>query len=296
LAKEFVALMGEAQAEQARKDLTNALLMAAEQVGNVRLDAVTIGLSGRISDTSGFVVMVARGKYDAAGFKKMLLDTAPGRAKTEMVDGVEVVRPTPDAVLILPSDECLVFLAGPPRDESVPVSVMAAAVKSGRGQLTPESELGQVVSSVDTAAPLWVAAKMTDTYRQASLLAPFDTMTLVATDQKDGLVLKLLAKGADADKVAAAVAEFNTLLQTARDKMAQAKEGSPMPIPKPLVDFVASVQVASQGSTATATAQMKAASMTPVLLPWFMMRAVADRPMPGPSLPKGLKKATPDQF
>ena len=288
--KEYAAMTGGELPAKALEQLTAQLVMAAEYVGNIRIEGLTIGLPGEIGPNSGYVAMIARGKYDSAHVKKMVLEAGGPRAQVKTVDGVEVVGLGPDAAVILPSDDCLVLLAGP-RSETLPVSAMAAAVKAGRGTLAPESEMGKLIGSLDASAALWAAVKVSEGYRKAPQLAPFDTMTLVGTYDKDVLAAKLVAKGPDAAKIASTISEFNIQLQDAREAVKQQGQQ----IPKAIVDFLGSVTVTSEANTATVTARLKGGSVAMALLPWFAMRG-SPRPAPPPGESPGGPAPGPDNF
>ncbi len=287
--KEFAAMSGGEMPGKALDQLTGQLVMVAEYAGNFRIDGLTIGLPGEIGPNSGYVVLIARGKYDSAHLKKMILEAGGPRCESKTVDGVEVVSPDRSVAIVLPSDDCLVFMTGP-RAEALPVAAMAAAIKAGRGTLAPESEMGKLIGSLDASAPLWAAMKVSEGYRKAPPLAPFDTMTLVGTHDKDALAIKLVARGADAAKIASTISEFNIQLQDAREAVKQQGQ-----IPKAIGDFLGSVTVTSEANTATVTARLKGGSVAMALLPWFALRP-SPRPAPPPGEAPGGPAPGPDNF
>jgi hypothetical protein len=234
-------------------ELTTALLSIAEQTGNIRLQAVTFGVAGQIGPREGYVVFLFRGQYDSAAVKQAL---RPMMTNTEQVSGIEVLMPRGDGdtLLILPSDQQLVLLGGPGR-EQLPVEEMVAAVKTGKGGLAYDGGLGKLMKTVDTTQQVWAVAKITESYRQAPLVAPFDTATLVGRQGKDGLELQLVAAGREANLVAEAVMKLQADIEKVR--ATTARQVQDIPALKPIADFLGSVQVKADGATATATGVLK---------------------------------------
>jgi len=265
---------------------TSMIAMAAGKVGNVRIDAVTIGVSGDVGNRTGFVVLIVRGRYDTKALKEMFLQM--GRTNTETIDGTEVFKPDNEFAVFLPSSDRLVLVAGPRRAPK-PVAEMIAAVKAGKGALTPDSDMGKLVKTVDTASPIWAVAKMSETYRKESLFAPFDTITMTSKLANGVQSFKLVAAGTDAEKVAQAVKEFDGHMAEGRKETARAAQR--MPMIKPMADFVASIKSARDGAKVTVTASMKGDSaLIGMVMPWMMVgRSVApEGPMdPGPAAQDG---------
>jgi hypothetical protein len=296
--KAMAPMLGGQDPQQAMQMVTRVLLEGAERVGNVRLHSVTLGVASDVGPRKGFVVVVARGLYDAKAIKQLAAEQGSG--ETEKIDGVEVLWPDEKLALILPSNELLVLVGGPgprrrrpakaegmdpaeapqpPRPIRPAVTAMAAAVKKGSGSLTPDSDVGKLIKAADTAAPLWAVVKISDTYREGPIIQPIDTATLVGRPSKDRqtLELSLVARGSDADAVAAAVMKLHEELQKARQEVS--REAERMAFLKPIADFLASIKTQQEGSAVTVTAQLKgAASMT--LLPMMLLGRAGAAPPP----------------
>ena len=249
--------------------LTSMIVMAAGQVGNVRIDAVTIGVADDVGNRSGFVVVIVRGLYDTKALKQMLLQAA--RSNTETIDGTEVFKPDNEFAIFLPSSDRLVLVAGP-RKAQTPVAEMIAAVKAGKGALAADSDMGKLIKTVDTTSPIWAASKLSETYRKESLLAPFDTMTMTSKIANGMQTFKLVAVGTDADKVAQAVKEFDGHMAEGRRETA--KHAERMPAIKPMADFIASIKAKADGTEVTVTASMKGSSaLMGMFMPMMMLHA-----------------------
>jgi hypothetical protein len=254
--------------------LTSMLTMAAGHVGNARIDAITVGVASDVGNDIGFVVLIARGRYDTKAVRKVLMEV--GGSNAEAIDGTEVFMLGKEAAIFLPSSDRLVLVAGP-RQAHKPIAEMIAAVKAGKGGLTADSDMGKLIKTVDTASPIWAAAVMSETYRQESLLAPFDTMTLTSKIVKGTQNFTLTAVGSDAGKVALAVEEFEGHMADARREIAKSAER--MPMFKPMADVVNSIKTVAKGPKVTVTASMKGGS-SPLMgmLPMMGMRAT-ERPV-----------------
>ena len=157
---------------------------------------------------------------------------------------------------------------------------MIAAVKAGKGALTADSDMGKLIKTVDTTSPIWAAAKMSENYRTASMLAPFDTMTMTSKIAKGMQNFKLVAVGSDAEKVAQAVKEFDGHMAEGRRETT--REAERMPMLKPMADFVTSIKAKADGAKVTVTAGMKGDSaFMGMLMPMIGIRS-SGRADPGP--------------
>lgn len=297
--KAMAPMPGGHDPQQAMQMVTRVLLEGAERVGNVRLHSLTVGVAGDVGPHKGFVVVVARGIYDAKAIRHFAAEEGSG--ETEKIDGVEVLWPDEQVALILPSNELLVLVGGPGPDRRArakaegidpaeaprpvrpirpAVAAMAAAIKKNSGSLSPDSDVGKLIKAADTAAPFWAVVKISDAYREGGpIVQPFDTVTLVGKPTKDRqtLELALVARGSDADAVAAAVKKLHEGLQEAMQEVS--REAARAPFLKPMGDFLASIKTQQDGGTVTATAQLKgAASMT--LLPMMLLGRAGGAPPP----------------
>ena len=258
LAKVLAAMgpmAGPAPQEGGLDQLVKPLTEFAGMVGNLRVDAVTIGVAGEIDSDKGFVVVVARGLYDAKRAAAALKETLDGRdaERTQTIGGLEVFYPDREFGLIFASNQRLVLVSGPKR-ELMPVEQVVAAVKAGKGTLREDKELAKLIDAADKTGRLWMAVRMGETYRKAHpMLEPFVSAALVTKETKDAVEFSLLAQGDDADKVAAAVAQFNGELAKSVKGIKQAADK--MPPLQPMAEFIESIQASQSGKAVTITAK-----------------------------------------
>jgi len=256
------------------KQVTQAVLMVAERIGNLRIDAITFGLADEVDNNSGFAVFVARGLYDREAVKAAF--TALGATPSKIGD-TEFLSMDRHAYFMLPSNERLIFVAGPNAD-AMPLKDLAAAVKAKKGELDQNERMAALLKGKDPTPPLLAVAYMSKVYREAPLLEPLDTIALTSKKTTDGIMLTLTAKGADAEKVKAAQAMFEAGLAEAKGELQ--KMIAQMPPMKPVVALLESVAVKGEGGTITVTATLKGSSkdlgtllIMSTMMPMHMMKA-----------------------
>jgi len=256
--------------EQATKYLTKGVGIT----GNIRVEAVTVGVSANVGNTIGYAAIIVRGKYDAKIISALIRDQ--GDAKSETIDGIDVLRPDDEIALILPNNSLLIMCSGSNRGE-LPVAEMVQAVKTGVGGLKPTSELGKLIKTIDTTKGMWAAATITDSYKQGGpVFAAFKTMTLVSKPAKDVQAYTLTARGTDAEVVAAAVKEFTGHVETGKAELEQMMQQQAMfaQMMKPMLDFLKTVKTSTDGATAIVTARLDGSglmSILPMYLAQFSM-------------------------
>ena len=288
----MAAMMAQGPMEISKEQLIEqvfqkGLLPAVYKVGNLRMDLVTVGVSGDMGGRAGYVAVIGRGKYDARKLRALLraecpTQTTPEAAKKRRrrcwykVGQVEVFCPDDEVALMFPSDELAVMVAGP-RGKGLPIEAVARAVQAGRGDLSDNAEMVALIGAADKSGMIWAAAKMTETYRKEELFAPFGSMTFAGRRAKGAMAFKLSAKVQDAQKLPPTMKMVQDALAKARKELA--REAQRMPAIKPIADFIQSIQIKQTPQEVTATAQLKGDSPTGLMLmPWLMF-AVGTRAM-----------------
>jgi hypothetical protein len=250
------------------EQMTAQFLPVVERVGNVRLQAITLGLYASAPNQPGYAVIVARGQYDAKSAAAML---AQQQVPTTAIDGMDVFQPEKSVAVILPSDTRAVLVIAD-NNGTLPLEAVVAAIKKDAGDLRDNADIAKLIAAVDTTQPIWAVAKMTDGLRQAlPPVAAFDTGILVVSQKDDVLSFSLKAEGADAEKVKAAVEEANSHLQEAITECRKAVQN--FPAAKPILDALESVKLDVDGGKASATGSLKGPMSLPMML--FGIRAQA---------------------
>lgn len=269
--------------EQVAEQMNRVVLAVAERVGNVRLDTITVGVSGDTNRRNLFIVAIARGLFDADAAKAALRATSPSVPPLRIGD-VEAFTPggDRDASVLVASNRCVALVTGPSH-RGLPVHAVAQALVTGTGAVRNDAKLAQLIRSVDRKQPLWAVAAVTESYRQIEYLAPFDTATLAGRRQGERLNLSLTARGTDPQRVAATVAKLNAAVGAALAAMKG--ENVPAVLAKPIVAFLGSVRARADGATAQVTASLTG-SPVGAALPFLMgVRTRGGRHREGP--PRG---------
>jgi len=263
---------GPADADRIRREIARAVIPIAEQFGNLRLGAVTFGISENVGNRTGFAIVVARGKYDPQAVKAALVATG---GKCESADGVLVVKTNerrPAFRLLMPSPRRVVLVIGA-NEESIaqPVKDVLAALKSGKGKLAENESLAKMVGKIGPADRLWAVSKVSKSYAQAPLLAGFETMKLTGRRREGGTDLEFVARGKDDEKIKAAAEIMKGFRNEAVEGLK--REAGRMTFLKPLADFAAGLKFATGPGKLSASGRMEGQASPVILmtLPYMML-------------------------
>jgi hypothetical protein len=285
LLKSMPVMPGQDNAQAVEQALAQVIEIA-ERTGNVRVDSLSFGASEKMGPKDGFLVVFARGKYDAGAVNAYLKTVVP---EPKAVAGVMVFWPDPTGALAFPSDDRAVLVTG--EANQLPVrEVLEAGAKGATGAhpLAADAAFAPVVKSLGERTRLWAVCKVSPSYREAPLFQPFDTMTLVGEAQKEGLALRVAAAGKDPVVVKAAIDGANAQLAEARKEIPKIVQQ--MPAFKPLADFVQTIECRADGPNATVTARFAGDAAALGALPFFLLGARAEvQPIP-PAAPPVLVK------
>lgn len=244
-------------------ELAKGIASVAEQVGNIRLDTLTLGVADNVGDNAGFAVVVARGRYDAAAVRAALAQSGMNATR---IGGLEVFAP-PGELRLIPCSNDRFVLTGGPSEEQLPVKEIAAALQSNADKLALRAKMAELIATMDREAAAWAAVVMSDTYRQAPFLTPFDTITATGKNAEGGVLhLTIAAAGNDPEAVKGAVA---TIEKGVKGGLAEVQQhAGEMPFVKPIVEFMQSIRIETADAKATLTARLKgqgAALMMPMM-------------------------------
>ena len=194
-------------ADQAIAQMTNRILNMAEKTGNVRLDAVTVGLKFFQGDT-GFVVAIGHGQYDAAlvatQFKNM-------GAEPIDVNGMAVFKPDDEVAFITQSDKRAAITAGE-NAALLPVEAITAAFKKDDGKLQLKGSAKELLAKVDRKKRIWMVGEVPEPLRHQPFTRAFNSFTMEGDLKDSKLALKVVGIGEDPAAVAEAAATFKTEL------------------------------------------------------------------------------------
>jgi len=189
-----------------KQQMAEELTKVAATTGNFRIEAATIGLGPKADDQDFYGILILRGKCDRAALIAAMRREGPFRGSDEYKGFT--VHHMHDAAIIEISNEQLIFVVA--ENPEKPVKLMVEAIKAGKGGVMTNKAMVELIKK-NKAKPhdAWMAVVMNPTYRQAAILAPFDTIRVVADRTREGgMALKLNADGQDEVKTAAAIKEF----------------------------------------------------------------------------------------
>jgi len=251
-----------------RNRIISDALPVIERMGNVRLDALTFAISQNIGDNTGYVVLIGHGRFNAAAVSAVLREhLRPEQIQKEQ--DLDVFRPDGEVAVFFPSDNRAVLLAGP-RHQPLPVAALVTAVQAGEGQLKQNQALCTIIQNVDRSQPLWAAVVIGDSYRQAPVIRAFDSISLVGRRENGATILEARGVGSDEQTVRNAVEELKGHLQAAIARMEPMTQH--VPIVQPYLDLFKSIQLATDGKTATMSGKLSIPSPAALLFPMLGWR------------------------
>jgi hypothetical protein len=265
-------------------ELTKGISAVAERVGNLRLEGFTLGVADNVGDRAGFVVAVARGRYDAAAVKAAFTEL---KLNTSKVEGMDAFSPERDVRFIPCSNERFIFAAGPSQ-EQLPLKEVAAALQANSDKPALGPKMLELIKGIAPStslgagpdAPAWAAVVMSDAYRQAPFLAPFDTIAAAGKNAEGGaLAIALTAAGKDPEAIKGAVAIVEKGIKDAiaEIKKLPAESDFGLAAMKPMMDkvsaFLESIRITNAGTKVTMTATMKGQAAA-LMMPMFMIFSV----------------------
>ncbi len=274
------ALPGGQDVGKAVNELTKGVSAVAERVGNLRIEGLTLGVADSVGNEKGFVVVVARGRYDAAAVNAAFTQLNLNPSKVEDMD---VFGPEREIRLIPCSNERFIFTAGP-SNEHLPLKELAAALQANADKPALPAKMLDLIKGLDPDAPVWAAVVVSDAYRQASFLAPYDIITATGKNAEGGaLAITLTAVGKDPEAIKGAV---GTVEKGIKDGIAEIKKipaggdfglGAVKPMMDKVADFLESIRIANAGTKVTMTATLKGQAAA-LMMPMFMLFSVRRAP------------------
>lgn len=257
-------------------EVIRMITQSAETVGNVRVDAINFGVSGDIGDHSGFVVGIARGRFDARALSDVLHKR---QVPSNVVAGVEIFQPPGgESAVFFPSDEYAVAMGGP-RGNDLPVRQVLDAINKQQTKLKDVAEMKKLIEATPPDQPAWAVMRVTPAYAQAPVFAGFDTVRLTSSRTADGMTLAVEAAGSDPAKAKAAADVVNAGARQAAEQTRRMEQF--MPSLKVVADAMSTTRCEAKGGDATLNVQLTGEGSALFLLPMLGFSAHAEaRPAP----------------
>jgi hypothetical protein len=219
-------------------EFNRALIGAAEQIGNIQFQAITIGVCPPIGGARELVVAVLRGQYDSRAAGRLIRKHQP--------------QPSPGYLILTPDDHRLILVSGVAFG---PLPGIPGAADGGNGTLRDSPDLAPMLKRVDMTQPIWGVGQLTPFRGNAeAIFGPFKTLTLGSTVDGGELHLKLTAMGNDPEGAKRSVAQMKNdltiLLGRARPFLIT------MPVGRPVLKVLESIEAQSDGGSATISARV----------------------------------------
>ncbi len=270
--------------EEEANEIAQDIIDLAHRTGNFELDCLTLGVN---ADPQKGAVAILRGQYDP----KTLVGVLQGLGRTTIrkVGSWAVLEVGGgDLTVICADGKRLVVLTGP-RNMPRPVGELTSALTSRHGGLQQNARMVALIRAVDTNCPVWGVVDINPRYVFDRNVGVFASAVLSATAAGDHLDYTLKAQGQDAQAVAQAAQAVQTNMQNAA-RYVQGQAFLPAPVREPVAAVLGSLRVTAEGTTATATWQMKGSplGMAGIWLSEGMIlrRIVGPAPRPaGPPVP-----------
>lgn len=247
-----LAVRPEQNRAQLVANLSRTALNVAEQLGDMRLDTLSVGLSDNIDANHGGLTLILSGQFDSANAGRALREH---KAAEHAVDGVDIFEPDRETTVFFPSDhKCVVMFT--PLGEPTSLAEVIGAMKSREQPLKKAPEMAALVAPMlpaggAAAHAVWIAVKVSDAYRQLPGLDGFDTVTLVGDEKGGALHLTARAESTDAQTAAAALQQLNRFVVEGAAILKTAQ--SAQPSFQPAIDFLGTIQLGNKDKVVTGT-------------------------------------------
>ena len=260
--------------EEILAQINDQIGKVAGKIGNVRLDAVTLGLSDDIGGDRGFVVIIGRGEYDHKALESFL--SAQKRTEHHEIGGTMFLGMDGDDLALAPvSTELLVLVGGPSWDQ-FPLDEVAARLKARPAEGAFSAELQKVIARADRTGSVWGAGLVPAGMKQVPPIAPFDEIVISTRALDDRGLTQLKLEGVGTDAVAIADT-MNQMKQMVGQGIAEMRQ-QPQPGMLPIIKIMEGLKFYSMGLNGTMSAEIDGnpANIASVLVPLIGVRRSVD--------------------
>jgi hypothetical protein len=186
--------------------------------------------------------------------------------------------------MLFPSDRRAI-LSSAAAPEKLPVKEVLArfAKPADAHPLLKAPEFTTFLASLGGDTRVWAVCKVSDSYRDAPVVRPFNILTLVGQEQKGKVAVRIAGSGKDAAEVKSAVDQVNTSLNEAKTELPKAAKQ--IPALKPIADFVGTLQCQAQGTSATLAGALEGDAASLLTMPWMFIAPMGGNAQPVPPPP-----------
>jgi hypothetical protein len=246
----MVEAFGGQDIETVLDEMTGGMLEVANRTGNLRVDVVTFGFSGDVTNAPHMIVLV-QGQWNAEAVGAVLTENVEA---TRVVENASVYQMSRDAVLVIASDTQAALVASDGQIDPI-VSSVARAIRTGDGGFAG-SDLARLVRPEQASADTWVVARMTESYKQQEeFFRAFEDMwvTVHRRDGKARIVGE--ARGTDREAVEQRLVQIKAGVDEALGQVRQVAQN--LPHAKPALELLESLKIDMDGTTIRASAELE---------------------------------------
>lgn len=235
------------------EQMNTHLIGVADQIGNVRIESLTFGLSDTVGPNDGYAAVILHGQYDAAAVSAFIKTLG---MPVGTVAGTTVLTPDQHQAAAFPANDRALFVTGAAQEKLPVKQILEAIGAMGAKETAPhpvmaQKEFAPFLASLNDGVRIWAVCKVSDSYRAAPVIQAFDTITLLGQQGGDKMTLRIAGTGKDAAAIKSAVDEVNQGLNQAKTGIQQVSQQ--MPALKPMVEFVQSMECVADDKNATLT-------------------------------------------
>lgn len=244
---EYAAASGERRGSSlTQEEEMKRLLACLEQVGDFRVDGVTVGVN--LEGPQGWTEVVVHGEFDGRRVAELVSGEPVG--KVAGVDGVMLGK---EGALLLPSEGRLVAVI--PFGGNANLEAVAGALQPGSAEgLGHNAGLQGEIQKADKSGPAWAVGRVTEVMRKVPVFAGVDVVRLASKPAAGGKVaFAFEGEGSDAEKMKAAAEAVNEGAAAAAKSMEQEATRLTWEQPglRPLADLTASMHATTEGTKGT---------------------------------------------
>lgn len=246
----MVEAFGGQDIETVLDEMTGGMLEVANRTGNVRVDLVTFGFSGDVTNSPHMIILV-QGQWNAEAVGAVLTENVEA---TRVVENASVYQMSRDAVLVIASDTQAALVASDGEIDPI-VSSVARAIRTGEGGFAG-SDLAKLVRPEHASADTWVLARMTESYKQQEeFFQAFEDMW-VTVHRRDGKARIIgEARGTDREAVEQRLVQIKAGVDEALGQVRQVAQN--LPQAKPALELLESLKIDMDGTTIRASAELE---------------------------------------
>ena len=232
---------------------TKRIIEVAHRVGNLRMDAMTIGVSGKANTNEFSVVGLARGEYNADAFIATIKKESH-RAEMRTEGSLRILKPDNGIAIIFIDNHSLAFVAA--KDTDAAIEGIVKTLQTAKGDLAENVSLMKLVNRVDRKAHVaWAAANLDESYRVIDELKPIDTMILTINRDAKHTKMHLEIEGQDAEALAKTVE--STQQQLAKVMQQMQAMAAMIPAAQKLVNALKTMKPLQEGGKVSVDFQME---------------------------------------